>query len=277
MGGKVRLGEFTAAEMRSVLPERPVILLPLGSDEDQGPHAPMGDYLCAERMAELIARRAAAQGQRTLVAPVLPFGGADVFGSVPGAIALQPATLAAVLTDLIESLLRHGLTRLIVLNGHGGNAGAIHQVTQRVYRAKGPLIPTFYLWQIAARFLPSILGEDTARRASGHGADPLASIAMHLFPLLVRKDLIPDPSPPARVLGLPVSGFGTVGFEGVDIQVPVEIDELAPKAVLGGDPRLCSPETGAALVERLTEVGARFVRHYVEQVGVEEVGTPTRR
>ena len=53
---KYRMGEITALEMREILPARPVVLLPLGSFEDQGPHAPMGDYLSAERMAELASR-----------------------------------------------------------------------------------------------------------------------------------------------------------------------------------------------------------------------------
>jgi len=44
--------------------------------------------------------------------------------------------------------------------------------------------------------------------------------------------------------------------------VPVEYDAVAPDGVRGGDPRLSSPETGAALVEQLTELGARFVAHY---------------
>ena len=44
---KVRLSELTAVEVREILGKNPVILLPLGSHEDQGPHAPMGDYLLA--------------------------------------------------------------------------------------------------------------------------------------------------------------------------------------------------------------------------------------
>jgi creatinine amidohydrolase len=53
--------------------------------------------------------------------------------------------------------------------------------------------------------------------------------------------------------------------------MPVEYDEIAPDAVRGGDPRLSSKETGAALVEQLTEIGARFIRHYVEHLGDREV------
>lgn len=259
---KLRMGELTAQEAREIVSRHPVILLPLGSHEDQGPHAPMGDYLSAERIAELIAARATENGVETYVAPVLPFGGADYFGSVPGGIALSQGTLKAVLDDMFGCLLRHGLDRLVVINGHAGNVQPIHDATQAVYRARGILIPSFYLWRIAYGLLPGIHGAEKAAQAGGHGADPLASVTMHLFPQWMRLDFIPEPAPPPAVMGLPVSGFGTVRFEGVDVQIPVEVDEIAPRGVWHGDPRLSSAQTGAQLVHQLRELGARFVAHY---------------
>ncbi len=255
------MGELTAGEMRAVLPDDPVILLPLGSHEDQGPHAPMGDYLSAERMAERIAERASAEGTRTLVAPVLPFGGADYFASMPGGISLSPATLKAVLSDMLGCLLRHGLTRIVVINGHGGNVQAIHETTQSIWLDRKILIPSLYLWRVGYGLLPQILGAEKAKLASGHGADPLTSVAMALFPDLIRADLIPGPTIPGQVRGMPVSGFGTVSFEGAEIAVPLELEDIAPNGVWGGDPRLSSPETGAALVEKLTSLGARLAAH----------------
>lgn len=103
---KARLGELTAGEMREILPLRPVILLPLGSHEDQGPHAPMGDYPFAERVVERIATRVTAAGTPTFVAPVLTFGGADFFASMPGGISLSQCTLRVVLTDMLTCALR---------------------------------------------------------------------------------------------------------------------------------------------------------------------------
>lgn len=261
MATKVRFGELTGGEARELVARRPVVLLPLGSHEDQGPHAPMGDYLSAERVAELIAGRATATGTETVVAPVLPFGGADYFGTMPGGIALSQSTLRAVLADMFACLLRHGLNRLIVINGHGGNVQAIHEETQKVYRAAGVLIPSFYLWRVGYSLLPGILGEEAARRAAGHGADPLTSVAMHLFPDWMRPDLVPAPSPPPEVMGMTVSGFGTARFEGAEVALPLELDQIAPNGVWGGDPRLCSADTGAKLVEQLTETGARLARH----------------
>ena len=69
----------------------------------------MGDYLSAEGVALRIAARATDTGTETLVAPVLPFGGADYFASMPGGISLSQSTLRAVLTDVLACLLRHGL------------------------------------------------------------------------------------------------------------------------------------------------------------------------
>jgi len=244
--------------MRELALRKPVLLLPLGSHEDQGPHAPMGDFLSADAIAVCIAERASEAGTETVVAPVLPFGGTDFFASMPGGIALSQSTLVAVLDDMLGCLLRHNLTRIIIINGHAGNVQAIHTATQKIWLDRGLLIPSFYLWRVAFGLLPKILGPENARRASGHGADPLSSVAMHLFPDLIRHDLIPAGKPPETFRGLKVSGFGTLDFEGVDIAVPLEVGDTAPNGVTSGDPRLASTETGAAVVEQLTEIGARL-------------------
>jgi creatinine amidohydrolase len=262
---KYRMSEITAQEMREILPTRPVVLLPLGSFEDQGPHAPMGDYLSAERMAELIAERATTHGTRALVAPVLAYGGADYSGTAPGGIALGQETFRAVLRDMFACLLRHDITRLIVVNGHAGNTQAVLDAAREIWRSRRVLIPSFYLWKIARGLMPGILGADRTKQTSGHGADPLTSIATHLFPQWMRPDLAPPPHDAPDFIGMPVTGFGTASFEGAEIDVPIELSEITPDAVFGANARLCSAETGAQLVEALTQLGARFVRHYAER------------
>jgi creatinine amidohydrolase len=164
--------------------------------------------------------------------------------------------------DVLGCLLRHQLSNLIILNGHDGNVQCIDEVTSEIYRSSGCLIPNIYLWRVAGRLLVDIVGEEKARQSLGHGADVLTSLAMHFFPDRIRWELITGPSDSSEVLGLPVTGLATVGFEGANISVPLELAELAPNGVAAGDPRLCSAETGAALAEKLAEFGARFVRHY---------------
>lgn len=263
---KRRLAELTAEEARTVFARRPVVLLPLGSHEDQGPHAPMGDHLAAGAIADRVAARATARGVETYVAPTLPFGGGNFFATTVGGIALSQTTMRAVLEDIFTSLVDQGIDRLIVLNGHGGNVEPVNDVTRTLYRRRKVLVPSLYLWRIGYALLPEILGPETAKRASGHGADPLTSVYWHLFPDLVRPDLVPEPIAPGRVLDLPMAGFGTVSFEGAEVSVPVAVDEISPNAVLHGDARLSSPETGAALVDRLVERVTRFTVHFAGRV-----------
>ncbi|WP_431284543.1 creatininase family protein [Humitalea sp. 24SJ18S-53] len=264
---KVRMGEITGDEARTLYARNPVILLPMGSHEDQGPHGPMGDYFLAEKMAEEIALRATAEGTPTVVAPVMPFGKADFFGAMPGGIALSYSTLRAVLDDVFANLLRHKLTKLIVINGHGGNVGVINDATRAVLQNDGVLIPAMYLWRIAYGLLPKLIGPEKAKAVSSHGADPLTSLGMHFFPQNLRPDLIPNPptGPKPTHIGLGFQGWGALDFQGAEVTVPLEYDAVSPNAVGAGDPRLCSAETGALLAAELTRIGAAFCAHFAKQ------------
>lgn len=264
---KVHMGTLTGDEGRALYADNPVILLPMGSQEDQGPHAPMGDYLLAEKIAELAALKATEMGTRTLVAPVVPFGGADYFGAMIGGIAVSEATLTSMLRDMFASLHRHKLTRLIVINGHGGNVGPVQVATREIHRATGMIIPSLYLWRIGYGLLPGIVGAEKSKAVSGHGADPLTSVGMHLFPEVMRPDLIPAHVPTKRnvELDLPYISLGAASFEGAEIGLPTEYDEVYNKGIGKGDPNLSSAATGAAVVDQLVGICARFAQHFAER------------
>ena len=264
----VHMGTITGGEARELLKSNPVILLPMGSHEDQGPHAPMGDYLLAEKIAELAALQASKAGTRTLVAPVLPYGGADWFGPMIGGIAISQGTLTAVIAEMVDSLHRNGLTRIIVINGHGGNVGPISEVARELYQRERIVLPSLYLWRIAYGMLPGIVGAETSAKVSGHGADPLTSLGLHLFPELIRKDFIPAGKAMKRdpLLDLPFTGLGTASFDGAEVGMPNEYDEVYHDGVGKGDPTLCSAETGVKLAEKLTDVCARFIAHFAAKV-----------
>jgi creatinine amidohydrolase len=261
------MAAITESEARELYSTNPVVLLPMGSQEDQGPHAPMGDYLFAAEIAELAALHATASGCRTVVTPVIPFGGGDHFDSMVGGIALSKATLTIVLSEVIGSLHRHGLTRIIILNGHGGNTDPILAVGREIYRRTKLIIPSLYLWRICLELLPGIVGPERAGRSAGHGADPLTSVGLSLFPNLMRPDLIAPSQPLKRnaELDLPYVATGTVSFERAEIGVATDYSDAYSEGVGKGDPTLSNKETGTALVEQLTSLVSRFIQHYVTQ------------
>jgi creatinine amidohydrolase len=254
--GMQTLAGLSGAGFGALAKDNPVILLPLGSHEDHGPQLPMGDYVLAEVLATRIAEACTAQGVPAFAAPVLPFGVADYFGSTPGGMALSAATFRSVLSELLAGFRRHHLNRIIILNGHGGNAPVIHEVTLAAKLAHGVVIPSFYLWKIARTLMARRLGPGH-EEWFGHGGEPLLSLNFALRPGL---DMAPPPVAVGEgcILGMPVTGFGTAAFDGVEIDVPAEFDQVPQVAAAP------SRELGEAVAAELVTLAVRFVTHYTE-------------
>lgn len=251
------LQDLTWIEFRERLPEEPIILLPLGSQEQQGPHAPMGDYVLAERLALMAAEKADA-----ICAPVLPFGYADFFRGAPGGIQLRATTFQGVLEDMITALLDHGLTRVIICNGHTTNAPLIAQVAHKVRRERGLLVPNVNLWRALPDGIWNSVHGSNAGRARGHGADPLTSVYMHLMPGSIRSDAIRQPVR-RKVFGLAAaSNFSAVVLNDVAVDLPLDALEVAEDGIGSGDPNCASAQVGAAMVDRIVEWLVAFIAHF---------------
>lgn len=251
------LKEMTWYEFRERLPENPVILLALGSQEEQGPQSPMGDHMLTEHMASMVAERAGA-----IATPVVPFGYADYFRPFPGGVQLRPQTFTLLLEDICTSLLDHGLDHIVVFNGHTGNFPLINQTVRKLKAERGVLIPCINTWQIFTPEKRKELWGD--RSATGHGADPIASVYLHLFPELVREDLS-ESKPKKTAMGLPTASWNGVRFRDVDVPLPLDADEVCETGIMSGDPSLASAETGRAVVEYIVEFSVAFVTHFRDQ------------
>lgn len=248
MPPEVRLARLAAPAVATRLAAGHAVILPMGSTETHGPALPMGDFL----LAEVIAHRIAEAAGDAMVAPALPFGGADFFAGVPGAVALSAATLTALLTETLAALRAGGATRLLVVNGHGGSVPAI-EAAQRSLRPGG-MIPALHIWRNGAAWHGEMGG---APESLGHGGDPVASVALHLVPALC-GDLAGGLAP-GNVLGLPITGFGTVAAGGAEFALPLHIAEIAPGGVQAAQPGHASAARGAAIVARLVAAGTTML------------------
>jgi creatinine amidohydrolase len=260
-----RLSSLTSENFGIATKMHPVILISLGSQEDHGPQLPMGDYVLAEYLALRIAEQATLRGAPTFVAPSLPFGVADYFGSAPGSMALSAGTFRGVLFDLFGGLLRQSLDKIIILNGHGGNTPVIHEVTLDIRRDQNVVIPSIYLWRIARQLMEKRLGPGHELRF-GHGAEPLLSLSAALRPSETRLGAKVS-AVEANFLGLPVVGFGQVEFDAASIDVPIEFDRVPRLASECAVP-LVSAALGQEVADTLVDVAARFV-HYFYKVSSE--------
>jgi creatinine amidohydrolase len=106
---------MTTVEIAATRPSMAVIAV--GAIEQHGPHLPVGtDFLWIQELS----RRVAA-GLEAYWVPALPFSMSECHGPTAGTVWLQPETLAEVIRDLVTFLEAHGIHRIVLLNGHGGN------------------------------------------------------------------------------------------------------------------------------------------------------------
>ncbi len=251
---KFLLKDMTFREFAARLGENPVILLLLGSNEEQGPNAPMGDFMLTEALAARVAERSGA-----IAAPTLPFGYADYFRPVPGGVQLRAETFCRVVRDVADNFLDHGLTRLVIFNGHSGNAPLIDQVTRAIRRDTGVIVPSINIWRLHT---PQVWNEAygvPAGKGFGHGAEPVGSVYTHLFPELMRPDLAETPRNDKSFMGLETAGFGAVKFRGIDIAMPLDVTNLTDNGIVNGDPSLASAEARRRIAEHIVTTSADFI------------------
>lgn len=253
---KVRLQDMSSVEFAQELPRNPTIVIPLGSQELQGPQGPMGDYMLSEKMAEEVARRSGA-----ISAPTIPFGYADVFRPVPGGVQLRPETFLLLLEDCITAFLDHGLTRIVIFNGHTGNAGLIDQLVRRLKRERSIIIPALHIWKITPKEVWERIHPGLGEAAGGHGADPIASVYLHYFPELMRPELA-EAATARTALGLPTIGLAQVDFNGVPVNVPLDAPDVHAHGLVGGDARLSTTEKGRMFAEQIIGATVDFIAHF---------------
>jgi len=203
---------------------RDVLIVPLGSTEQHGPHLPLDtDTYLACAVAERLQR---ARPESDL-APAMPLGASGEHSAFPGTISLGTEVLQLLLVELVRDASRHWRS-LLVVNGHGGNLDALRG-TQELCRWEGRRLGVVTL---------ALPGMD------GHAGHAETSMMLHLAPERVRLDLA-EPGNVTRLRDL-LPRLRTEGLRAV-----------SPSGVLG-DPTAATASRGEgwlnALAERVTAV-----------------------
>jgi creatinine amidohydrolase/Fe(II)-dependent formamide hydrolase-like protein len=127
------LGELSWPEAERRLREVDVALLPVGAVEQHGPHLSLdtdafdADYL-ARRVAE------ACSDPKPLVLPLIPYGVSYHHEDFPGTVSVSNEALASIVRDIGLSCARNGITKLVIVNGHGGNTATLQFAAQMINR-----------------------------------------------------------------------------------------------------------------------------------------------
>ncbi len=154
-------------------------VLPWGATEAHNYHLPYGtDNLQLDHIAAEAARIATDQGARPMVLPCVPFGVNTGQLDIPLCLNMNPSTQTAVLADIIDSLDRQGIGKLVVLNGHGGNC--FKQITRELQAR----FPRVFLSSI--NWFKVLDARDYFDNPGDHADELETSLMLHLRPELVR-------------------------------------------------------------------------------------------
>jgi len=227
----MHLAEATWTDVAEVDPD--LAVLPVGSTEQHGPHAPLGtDSLAATAVAEAGAERYETDGDPVLVAPTQRVGVAEEHRAFHGTLWLSPETFRATVHETVESLAHHGVDGVVVVNGHGGNVDALGEVTARLTR-DGAALTVPFTWFDAVE----------SDLAMGHGGARETAMLRHVAPDLVREGRLAEAADRASDRwGEWVAGTN----------LAVDTDEFSENGVVG-DPRDGTAEDGAALLASAAE------------------------
>ena len=133
VNGTYEWAKLSWPQAKSILKGIDIALLPVGAIEQHGPHLPVDtDAFDADYLAQQVAR--ACQPPRPLVLPLIPYGVSYHHDNFPGTLSVSNDALAKFVYEVGISAARNGITKLIIINGHGGNSATLHYAAQMINR-----------------------------------------------------------------------------------------------------------------------------------------------
>ena len=247
----MRLSELTWPKAEEYFARHDAVLLSIGSVECHGRHMPLGtDTLIPEHLLGLIEPKT-----DVLIAPTLPFGACDYLSEYPGTINLGEDLLYRLFSRVCDEFYRHGARHFVVLNGHGGNRKAIEQ-TGRDLQRRGALLAELNWWLMAWDLDPAWKG--------GHGGGEETAAILDIDPALVdRSEIGPELKFSHLTDKLETTGFSSVRYKGVTVEIPRLTDSVTDSGWIGPDhPRTATAEWGREMLSATADYIAEFMEEF---------------
>lgn len=199
-GNPMFLREVSWFDLKGTITEDTIAVIPVGSTEQHGPHNPLGtDHMIAERMA-------AGAKDEALITPTVPVGYSEHHRQFPGTLWVSPSVLQEYVLGICQSLQYHGIRKILIVNGHGGNTFSLMIVAMKM-REQGVFVGIHEWWR-------------SCKEEDSHAGSGETSLNLYFYEHLVHmeraKDSETEWSPPlhgTKILydTIDFSDDGTVG------------------------------------------------------------------
>ena len=177
-------GHFTWDEIKEYLKKCNIVLLPVGSCEQHSLHLPLDtDSFDALWLCEKVVERV--KEPKPLILPPINYGVSYHHLDFAGTISISPDTLKNMVIEIAECLKKHGVSKMIIVNGHGGNKAALTCASQ-IIRHKLNMLVIVDSGEIVKE-------EIAEEKEDFHAGEKETSTSLYNREELVRKEKIKNP------------------------------------------------------------------------------------
>ena len=264
------LPHMTWPEVQALRARTDMVIIPIAAMEQHALHLPIGtDYFNGLERAKLIAQKAA-----VLVAPILLPGNSPYHMEFPGTITLSSQTIQQVYFEAAQSLIKHGFTRFLLLNSHGGNQIITRYIADRINQETEGI--AVELGDAAAPFLTRTTPQTQAPRVfDRHGGVGETSTSLYMMPNLVnleasKRATLTMPDHLTKMLPEVVAGDPTAtlvflaeGLKAKNTGKGTSTREITDTGTWGQrDPREATAEQGRRETENYVQAAVRFIERW---------------
>ena len=186
---------LTWKEVEALDRSKTIIVLPVGSIEQHGPHLPLDtDSLTAIYIANRISETYA--DFDLIIAPPFCYTYAKPSCVFPGTISMQGETLIKLTRDILYSFIQHGFRKILIINGHMENTDFLIEGISLALEGENRAKTILCNWweMISEKEMMAIFGPDWKGWVDEHAALVETSLMLCIAPALVRKERVTDDS-----------------------------------------------------------------------------------
>ncbi|PKP61764.1 creatininase [Candidatus Atribacteria bacterium HGW-Atribacteria-1] len=245
--------EFTWEEIKVIVKENRVILIPVGSIEQHGPHLPLNtDILIATKFCLEAGKR---KPSDILVMPPISYGFNQHHMDFPGTIAIDGEIFIEYILGVTKSLVRHGFQKILLVNGHGSNSPFLDIVARRTIIETTALCGTFMPYALMRDFVKEV----AECKWNSHADEIETSLLCYLRPDLVKMEKT------KKEIGFPITKFH---WRSISERAPLTMMDIWSRisnSGVAGDPTLATPEKGKQIFERGVEKILELLKEFKER------------
>ncbi len=252
----MQLADLKWTDIEALNRKTPVVI-PIAALEQHGRHMPL--FTDSLLLGEVIRRVAERLKDKVLFTPLMWLGNSEHHLDFPGTMSASPRAYLDLLQDMVENFLVHGFTRIVLVNGHGGNIvpaqQAMFELRQKHRGQRGLALLSTTYWTLGAK--PREADRALVQSRMGHACEWETSMILRLNPQLVGDYKSVQPVVQADRFEPAQRGW---------------ITKDRTEAGHIGDPRQASAEKGELLFRLFADDVAALLQRVIDWDGGSELG-----